>query len=388
MRAERGKPPEAINKPLGELIAQLDGTRRYQPASTFGGDLMNSGPWSTMPTAWYYTYGKGFDTELGVPSVPTVESMAAMMPASDLWPFSDDWAYHDFHPGARCASYLEAAKTQFGPSTNLVDFDRKAQMLNYASHRAMFEGWNSKLFAPNSGVILWMSHPAWPSTVWQIYASDYDPHAAFFGTRKGCEPIHVQLNLATADVDVVNHRFDPLTNVTVAATVYDLNGHRVDERTAATFNAPASKCTTAFKLKWPAAPAVRFVRLALSDRGGAVLSDNFYWHADRDEDLRQLNDLPPVDLRTTVASRRAKGSAVTTITLSNPTDHVALMAHLSLRDDATGQRVLPVFYADNYVSLLPGESRTVTAESAAAARFAVHVDGYNVRASDAQEAAR
>lgn len=36
------------------------------------------------------------------------------------------------------------------------------------------------------------------------------------------------------------------------------------------------------------------------------------------------------------------------------------MAHLQLRRKSSGERVLPVFYSDNYVSLAPGESRTVT----------------------------
>ena len=380
-----GVPPDAIDRPLAEMVAALDPTRYYQPNSR-NVDLMTSGPWHYVNPASYYTYGKGFSTELGVPSVPTTESMNAMMPPPDRWPISDTWAYHDFHPAT--SSYLAAADRQFGPSAGLADFDRKAQLLNYAAHRAMFEGWNSHLFAPNSGVIVWMSHPAWPSTVWQCYASDYDPHAAFFGVRKGCEPVHVQLNLATSDVEVVNHRFDPLADLTVTADVYDLDGHKVASQRAAGMAAAASRCTPAFQVAWPAGPAVYFVKLAMTDAAGRVLSDNFYWHADRDADLRQLNGLPPVDLTVTVAARRDGGTAVTTVTLSNPSSHVALMAHASLRDDATGRRVLPVYYDDNYVSLLPGESRTLTAESAAAGRFAVRLDGYNVAARTAREPQR
>ena len=35
------------------------------------------------------------------------------------------------------------------------------------------------------------------------------------------------------------------------------------------------------------------------------------------------------------------------------------MIKFTLEDSATGRRILPAYYSDNYVSLLPGEERTV-----------------------------
>ena len=49
-------------------------------------------------------------------------------------------------------------------------FCRKAQLINYDSHRAMLEAWNSRMWNSASGVLLWMSHPAWPSLEWQTYS--------------------------------------------------------------------------------------------------------------------------------------------------------------------------------------------------------------------------
>ena len=45
---------------------------------------------------------------------------------------------------------------------------------------------------------------------------------------------------------------------------------------------------------------------------------------------------------------------------------VAAMVALSLRGAPTGSRVLPAFYSDNNLWLLPGESRDVTVECATA----------------------
>jgi beta-mannosidase len=69
------------------------------------------------------------------------------------------------------------------------------------------------------------------------------------------------------------------------------------------------------------------------------------------------------------------------VTLTNQTRNIALLAHLQLRQKATGKRVLPVFYSDNYASLVPGESRIVIIEAATkniGGEATLLVDGYNV----------
>jgi hypothetical protein len=88
-----------------------------------------------------------------------------------------------------------------------------------------------------------------------------------------------------------------------------------------------------------------------------------------------------------VTARRKDGAGTTrlAVTLTNPTKTVALMAHLQLQHGRAGARLLPVYYSDNFVSLLPGESRDITAEFATGALHGdeprVAVDGWNVTAS-------
>jgi hypothetical protein len=36
------------------------------------------------------------------------------------------------------------------------------------------------------------------------------------------------------------------------------------------------------------------------------------------------------------------------------------MVKLTLKDGATGQRILPAYYSENYVSLLGGDARSIT----------------------------
>ena len=102
--------------------------------------------------------------------------------------------------------------------------------------------------------------------------------------------------------------------------------------------------------------------------------------------------LPTVTLRATIArhddapagpnadeSGARLGLAVT---LTNPGKAIALMTHLQLRRKTSGDRVLPVFYSDNYISLAPGETRTVTIDAALADLKGdtplVVLDGWNV----------
>jgi hypothetical protein len=130
--------------------------------------------------------------------------------------------------------------------------------------------------------------------------------------------------------------------------------------------------------------AVHFVKLELLDSNGKIVSDNFYWKETTLDDLTALDKMPDVELEGHIIRRDAGGNCLLDVTLSNPTQNVAVMAHLQLRNPRTNQRVLPVYYSENYVSLLPGESGTITIEAApgelGGARLLVVVDGWNVTA--------
>ncbi len=128
-------------------------------------------------------------------------------------------------------------QAEFGAPASLEDFERKAQMLDYVDHRAIFEGMNAHLWSPNSGRLLWMTQPAWPSNTWQILNSDYDTQSSFYGVKKACEPLHVQLDLSNYDVAVVNTTNDPHPGLLVTANVYSLDNklllHHEEKKDAA-----------------------------------------------------------------------------------------------------------------------------------------------------------
>ncbi len=243
----------------------------------------------------------------------------------------------------------------------------------------MYEGLNASLWKPATGRLMWMSHPSWPSMVWQIYGWDYQPNASFYGIKKACEPIHVQMNLPDYTVLVSNTTTQPLHDVRVKAQVFDLSGKPVSSNEA-TLDVPANDVARSFVVNAVSDQTVRFVKLQLSDARGNLLSENFYWQAAANADYQALNQLPKAGLKATASSKSVEGRPVVEVKLKNPTDHVVLMAFLTLRNKKDGSRILPAYASDNYVNLLPGEERSLTIEAPTAANAALNLslEGWNV----------
>ena len=145
-----------------------------------------------------------------------------MMAPVDIWPVSDVWYYHDLHKGLQ--DYRNAANSLYGLPESFEDFNKKIQMINYDSFRNIFESWNSKLWNNTSGVLLWMSHPAWPSVIWQTYSWDYGVYGSFYGSQKACEPVHIQMNPDDGKVVVVNSSLKTFNNLIAKSALYNLQG--------------------------------------------------------------------------------------------------------------------------------------------------------------------
>jgi hypothetical protein len=384
-----GVPQPIINEGLADLIATLDGTRYYTGSSN-SINLQGSGPYNYRPPGQYFTeLARGFSVEVGTPSLSTLESLRASIPAEDSWPLNDTYAYHDWHFGGNgdVATFMATLAEQYGEGTGIEDFERKAQLMNYVSYRAIFEGFQAHLWTENSGRLLWMTHPSWPSNTWQIYSSDYDTGAAYYAVKKACEPVHVQMNLPGYELEVVNTTRDDQRHLQVHSRVVTLDNRVLAERTDAVDVAADSVKTLAPPAQL--APAIAreglvLVKLTLTDRSGQVLSDNVYWQGGRAADQRRLTALAAQILKIHAGRHEDPSGSVVTVQLENAGRAPALNAKLTVLDEA-GTRVLPVYYSDNYVTLLPGETRQVEircpAQSGRCARVALR--GWNVVPAEA-----
>jgi Exo-beta-D-glucosaminidase Ig-fold domain/Glycosyl hydrolases family 2/Concanavalin A-like lectin/glucanases superfamily/Glycosyl hydrolases family 2, sugar binding domain/Glycosyl hydrolases family 2, TIM barrel domain len=379
-----GVPPGIINQGLEQLVREVDGTRYYS-ASSNQVNLQNSGPYSYKPPSKFFTtLNRGFSVEVGTPSMSTLESFEHTVAPADQWPVSDAWAYHDWHQSGNgdVAPFMQELATEFGEATSLADFERKAQMLNYVDHRAIFEGFNAHLWAPNSGRLLWMTQPAWPSTMWQIFSSDYDTQASFYGVKKGAEPVHVQMNLPDLHAAIVNNTGKEITGATLMVKAVRGDGANVFDHQE-TVSAPPQAVTTSYLVDVGLASAndVVFVEMELRDAQGSLLSQNFYWYAADGETYRGMNRLPQVHVTAqAVGQTNSGGEAHVSVTLQNSGLAVAVATKLTLLRASDGERILPAYYSDNYVSLLPEEKRVVEISypDAQASAATIAIRGWNV----------
>jgi hypothetical protein len=381
-----GYPPKDIDTRLRTLLAELEPVRLYQPSSTAGHGVNSGGPYYWREPRKFYRITEAFKTETGSVSIPTLESVQGMMPKKDWETIDDDWAEHDLARGAQQGDqYPKKLAARYGPILNLADFVRKGQLANYEAFRAMYEGRNAHMFQSTTGVITWMSNPAQPSFVWQLYHYDLEPNASLYAVRAAGEQVHIQWNESDDQVQVINNTGVPLQNAKAVIEFFRLDGTRISENTRSV-KADASSVANLGEFHVPenAEQHVVFLKIQLVDVSGKLLSRNIYWRgpAYDPDDLTELNKLSPAALDAFISRNDTGPETLVTVTLMNHTSAIALMAHLQLRKMKTGERILPAFPDANYLTLLPGESQTITFQVAHDQLNhdcpLVTVDGWNV----------
>jgi hypothetical protein len=374
-----GYAPVTMEDAIAKIIAAEDRTRYYQPNSRYM-NLTPSGPWNYVKDPSYYAdnIARGFDTEVGTPSTPTAVSLKKMMAHEDVWPISDVWYYHDLHKGLQ--DYRNAANSLYGLPESFEDFNKKIQMINYDSFRNIFESWNSKLWNNTSGVLLWMSHPAWPSVIWQTYSWDYGVYGSFYGSQKACEPVHIQMNPDDGKVVVVNSSLKTFNNLIAKSALYNLHGILLYQNQDIV-NVKANELTTCFLHRLPAdLPDIYLVRVSLTDKDGTIISLNDYWKSkNKNKDFLDFNKLPDVKLSAEII-RSDKGDDNTLIiNIANPSITPALGVNLHLVDNA-GNILLPVYISDGFFNLLPGENKQIKINYPVFSSLpkGITADGYNI----------
>lgn len=386
-------PPERVERAYLDVLAEVgwphpvlsNATEAPGPLSGPSGMKMR-GPYDYVPPSYWLTDTErggafGFASEIGPgAAVPPLESLRRMLPAQHLWPIDEVWNFHaggdEFKDVTRFTQALEA---RYGRAGGVADYARKAQALAYEGQRAMFEAWGRNKYTA-TGVIQWMLNNAWPSLIWHLYDYYLRPGGGYYGTKKACEPLHVQYSYDDRSVVVVNDLREGFERVKVVAQLFDLE-LRPKLTRELTLDVPPDGVVRAFVLpKLERSSAVWFLRLRLIDAAGRARSSNFYWLSPREDvldwkaakwfhtptlrhaDLSAIAKLPPTTLA--LEPRFSAGDTdgdegVALVNVSNRGKALAFQVHLKLVEPAGGDELLPVFWDDNYFELLPGETREV-----------------------------
>jgi exo-1,4-beta-D-glucosaminidase len=394
-----------IEKNLGWPNPIISSASAEKTTVTGNSGVKMTGPYEYVPPVYWLAdtkaggaYGYNTETSPG-PAIPTRESLERFIPKDHLWPIDEVWNYHS--GGERFTTvnvFTDGLSRRYGAATSLDDYERKAQAMTYDGERAMFEAYGRNKYT-STGVIQWMLNIGWPSLIWHLYDYYLVPAGGYFGTKKAMEPVHVQYSYDDNSVAVVNSTYETLKGMKVSAKLYNIDATEKGSHDA-TLDVAADASVKAFELpKADGLSKTYFLRLQLNDAGGKQVSDNFYWLSTKADtlnwakqqdtvytpqaefgDLTGLNSLPPVKLTASSDSREG----LTQVNVSNPSNAIAFMVHLRVTRGKDGEDVTPIFWQDNYFSLLPGEHRTVTAKFDPAAldgkEAVVVLDGWNVDA--------
>ncbi len=354
-----GYPPKQIDDALRRIVKAEHPGLHY--ISSSADDVVSGhGPYRMLPAKTYFTLESGndkFHSERGMPNVLTYEGFLRTYSPEGIWPQSDEWGIHDYTlQGAQGAtSFNEIIALGYGQPQNVKEFADLAQWVNYDGHRSLFESRSQK----RMGLLMWMSHSCWPSMVWQTYDYYFEPTAAYFAIKKASEPLHIQWNPATEEVEVVNYSAGTHNGLTAKAQILKMDGTVAWEKEAKVDSKEdtTDKC---LKLEYPSdITKVHFIKLSLLENG-QVISENFYHRSLEENNYQDLKQLPKVALTSNVATvKDADGTWNATITVENPTQTPALMIRLNVVGDQDGDQFLPIFYTDNYFALMPGEKKEV-----------------------------
>ncbi|MCX6255613.1 MAG: discoidin domain-containing protein [Bacteroidia bacterium] len=375
-----GNPPEVLDTAIRAMIPKLHPGIHYISNSAMG-VVSGGGPYSALPVRDYFLlYGfNKLHSERGMPNVMTFESLQQTLPESALWPQNSQWGMHDYclESAQRAASFNQMIEKGFGTPDNAKKFTELAQWVNYNGYRGMFEG--RSLF--RQGLLLWMSHPAWPSMVWQTYDYYLEPNAAYFGCKKASEPIHIQWNPVFDEIEVVNYNAKNRFGLTAKAQLFNMDGS-VQWEKETSLDCKEDSTVNCFKLEFPKSlSSVHFIKLTLKE-GEKTISENFYWRGLIDGNYQALRDLPLVELKNSTKVKKSGEDWILTTTLNNTSKIPALMIRLKVVGKNSGNRILPVFYSDNYISLMPGEKKVITMklmdEDTDGEKPAVEISGYNL----------
>jgi exo-1,4-beta-D-glucosaminidase len=386
-----------------EVISVISGSSRVKML----------GPYAYTPPVYWYTDKKlggayGFNTETGPgANVPPLESIKKMIPEDHLWPIDPSWELHcGLNEFRTLDRFQEAIDKRYGKAKDVSDFAFKAQVLNYELMRPMFEAFQvNKSIA--TGVIQWMLNSALPSMYWQLYDSYLMPNGAFYGAKKACEPLHLLYNYGLHSIAVINDHLNAINHHRALIRIYDINSSQVLQESV-DINVPAESASEIYKL--PASLNLSnsyFLDLRLMNDAGIEVGSNFYWLSSQKDELDYdaefedwafytpskvyadhslLHSMPEAKLKIDHKFESSGDRQKVCLSIENTGSHIAFFLELNISGEKSGESILPVLWDDNYISLLPGETRKIQASFAKKDRTGDHpvltVSGWNFKQNE------
>lgn len=363
-----------------ELLDALDGTRPYQMQSECDG-IHDGSPYKQVNPMRHYTNTAsdrgsrvdGFNPEYGAPTLPVIESLRNMMPAEKLWPLDKTtWDYLDGNGFHLMSTLYDDMVKCYGTPRDIEDYARKGQLVGAMNSKSIWEVWNYNRLDDGdrfcSGLLFWYHNSPNVQVCARMWDWYLEPTASLYHTMHSLEPLHVQFDYLKNTVSIVNDYAEPFEGLKLKAELYDLDSRRIRTWEAST-DIPADKALNdVLTVEFPKGISkVHFIRLALTDKSGKVVSENIYWRSTDSYDgpqtvtgpctsgFESLQDMPAAKVR---LARKDLPDGSIEVTLKNTSGKIAFFNRLQLRD-TDGTPIHGTMYSDNFITLMPHSSRTI-----------------------------
>jgi mannosylglycoprotein endo-beta-mannosidase len=320
-----------------------------------------------------------FNPETGSIGIPNYDGLIKFMPQEELVPPlgprpARSWQYHKYLT-------LSDFPDRYGKVKDIQDFCFKAQMVSYEQYRALQEAFNSKMWEWYAGMLVWKNQNPWTALRGFFYDYYLDYTGGYFGYKHGAAPVHIQLNLNDSMVCVLNQTAVKTKNMTAGIGLYDMHGKLISEERKEVILQPHS-LQLLRKVNLPSGTdQVFFLKLQLSE-GDKLVDENIYWLSNKRHSCEKLNELKKVTVK---AAIKSTGEGKSDIHISNPENETAFFIRLKVVNGA-GELILPAFFTDNYLTLLPGEDKEIILDLSAGkcstdmSGLKLMIEGWNVPA--------
>ncbi len=372
---------------IRDLLNRLDGTRGYQMQSEVSG-IHDGSPYKTVNPMRHYentasdrgSRVDGFNPEYGAPCLPTVECLREMMPEEDLWPINKQvWDYSDGNGFHQMSTLYVDLVNEYGESNSIDEFAMKGQFVGAMNYKSIWEVWNyNKLNYGDryaSGFLFWYHNSAIRQVCGRMWDWSLEPTAALYAAANACEPLHPQFDYMKNTVSVINDFYSEFKDYKVTAEVYDINSKRVWKQEAKVDLPEDGVVNDVFTIEFPEdISPVHFIKLRLFNEKGEEVGSNFYWRSNSKYEgkttmtgpatagFQSIKDLDPAKVTMKFKRRSDDKNNYLDIELKNSGKAIAFFTQLQWLD-ADGKPVRPSYYTDNFFSMLPGETKTVTIET-------------------------
>lgn len=406
-------PRPELEKRYQSLLKEID-DRAYissakEAVSTVSGPsgTKMDGPYEYVgPNYWYvdrhFGGAYGFNTETGIGAqLPVYESICKMIPADQLWPIGDCWNYHttastSASPLLNSLHTLTTVITEkYGAPINLRDYLRKADLTDYEGTRSMFEAF--RVNRPHTtGIVQWMLNSAWPALYWQLYDYYLIPTSAYYAVKKANEPSQLVYDYKDNGVYLVTE--DGVKKAMKAEIrLFDIKSEQLLSQSVLISKSDSILSKLLFTI--PEIKGNEFLSLRLTYSDGKELADNFYCLSQKQDtyqwdksdwvytpmktyadfkDLSLLDTLCNCTYKTEIRNKAGEEKLI--LSMHNPTDKIAFFVRLALKD-RSGNLIFPIFWDDNYITILPGETKTISAilPEIRDKRMNLEINGWNVQ---------